>query len=786
MNAKQLNYFPRLNTVLSEAYRNELTEILERGSGHFSKSVLSVYLAFVDIAVRRTSSPYSALDIRNSNKKLEEHYSLYVGFIYSQYNFSDSRTPYNYCLALKKAFRVIFAGSDVSIKDIKLKSRETLTDDVLSCISQYKSHCISNELVEYYSGWKCKSKEGKEIHLHLANVFDNFGSDFTESINVSLSNYARTLKSKTAVSAISLLIIILNVFAEICDNYEDLKYALKAENSTKFMLNVYHVLIAKTLQNANSVESFINEWKGHYIPHFTKCFIDAGLFEEPNTPLIVPNFKSPKSNTLTISIGGKFSSMEKERVFADIPLEIKDEEALSIIEKRLKCDLEHICISFQNVVDEIKLRHKRNLDHIADGEIKIFPSTGKAFPIGLKNYLDNTVATFHHYGYGGPCSNYATFLGEKSNTLQLIKELNIPTLNTLMAFASLLVIEHPKITPSWLQEWELFDKNGNQVGLKKAGKQWVAVSFKNRRGVNLAQQEVHLTGYSKRIVDGLIEHTKFTRDALKNAGDSNWRYVMLHANLTRPIRAEELNASIRKSNGFHKYLIFDSFNKSGELILTKDKAEELAPIVTLRNIRKSRGLQIYIETKSIKAVAEALGHKEATISTLNSYLPEPLMDYFNSRWVRIFQNAIMFEALKDSPYLIKALNFSEESLNEFLNNHRLGELPALLEKANNSIEVEENQNEIEQLDELVYTLSTPLFQVLIAIQNIVESSSNEEVFIPIIENWYEAAKFILSQFNLKNKAKTYRTPPLEAKQMYEDAINNPLNLKLFKENLLCQ
>lgn len=249
---------------------------------------------------------------------------------------------------------------------------------------------------------------------------------------------------------------------------------------------------------------------------------------------------------------------------------------------------------------------------------------------------------------------------------------------------------------------------------------------------------------------------------------------------------DNINSTILASKGFHRALILDSFDDFGELILSKESAEKLAPLVSLRNIRKSRGLQIYIETHSIRAVADALGHKEANLRTLSSYLPEPLMDYFNARWVRIFQNAIIFEALKDSPYLFDALDFNEKALDDFLNNHSLGELPEQLEKANDSLVVEEHQHQIERLDELVYTLSTPLFQVLIAIQTIIETATKEEIFIPIIDKWFEAAVFILSPFALTNKAKTYRAPPLETKHMYEHAINNPLDLKIFKANLLCR
>lgn len=785
MNAQQLNFFPRLDTVLNEAYQNELKETLEIGSNHFAKAVMNVYRVYVDVAVRQSNSAYSTLEIKNSDKKLNHHFSMYVGFIYSEFNDLSAYSIYKYCLAIKKAFKVLFSKSDSLLENIKL-SATSVSVDVQSCISEYKFQTNNSDLVKYYSGWSCQSKDGKDIHLHIAKFYDKFGSKYTAAIHKTIFNYAKTQKFRTAQTSIFRFVILLNAFTELCNSDEDLQNSLKAENSTRFMLHAYHLLLSRTIQSGNDVKSFIEDWSNYYIPKFNSCFIETGFIEEPITPFIAPKFKSPKTDLQTVSIGGKFSEGEIERVFVDIPLEIKDEKALEIIESRLKIDLEHIRSSFQAVVDEIIKRDELNIEYIKYGRIRPFPMPFKSFPIGLDNHPSNTIATFYHYGFGGPTSGYPTFLGESGNSSKLIKELNLPTTSTLMAFSSLLVLEHPKITPAWLQEWELFDKNGNQVGFKQVGQLWVAVSFKNRRGVTLAQQEVHLTEHSKRIVEGLIAHTKFSRAALKELGGKDWRYVMLSSNITTPMRLDNLNSSILASKGFHRFLIKDSFDEFGDLILNKESAKKLAPLVSLRNIRKTRGLQIYIETHSIKALADALGHKKVDLKVLNSYLPEPLMDYFNARWVRIFQNAIIFEALKDSSFLFDALDFDEKKLDEFLNNHRLGELPENIKKANDCLLVEENQHKIEYLDELVYTLSTPLFQVLIAIQTIVETASQEELFMPVIDKWYEAAIFILSQFSLTNNAKTYRPTPTEAKYMYECAINNPIDLKLFKENLLCR
>jgi hypothetical protein len=372
-----------------------------------------------------------------------------------------------------------------------------------------------------------------------------------------------------------------------------------------------------------------------------------------------------------------------------------------------------------------------------------------------------------------------------------MEELNLPTLISLMPFLLLLVIAHPKITPSWLHEWELFDKNGNMIGFKQVGKQWVAVSYKNRRGATLAQQEVILTEHSKFIVESLIKHTQFAREGLKMMGNNDWRYVILASTLNKPKRFQSLGNTLITSNkdGYIQRLVTDTFIEKGgkkELVLGKHSAKRIAPLVTLRNTRKTRGLQVYLETRSIKAVSEALGHKEPNLEMLTSYLPQSLMDFFNTRWIRIFQNAIIFEALKESAYLTDALDFSEGKLEEFLINHCLGELPDNLKKANDCLVNEDNQHDITQLDELVFTLTTPLLQVLIAISVMVESALEDEVFTPIIQKWYESAVFILNHFTLSGKSITYVQGVKDSQSLYDAALGNPLDINKFKDSFLCR
>ena len=58
--------------------------------------------------------------------------------------------------------------------------------------------------------------------------------------------------------------------------------------------------------SGNDVKTFHLQWTA-IVSHFTQCFIDTNVFEEPIKPFLIPSFKEPSDNENCISIGGKLS-----------------------------------------------------------------------------------------------------------------------------------------------------------------------------------------------------------------------------------------------------------------------------------------------------------------------------------------------------------------------------------------------------------------------------------------------------------------------------------------------
>lgn len=780
MNTKQLYKYPRLNTVLSQNFSDHLLGYIEKavsGSrGDNTETPFNIYRVFIDLAASPDCATYTGLDILNSEHQMNKQLKLLVGFIYSELEVSHSK-KWRATKAIVQTFEYMAQDCDFKIQPIETNSRR-VTSDVNNCIALYDIELKDRELLDYYKGWSCFDSNGEELPTYLATIYDAFGIETTKTIDSALNNYSRTMGKTTLRGVVERITNLFNELTHHCQSSCELNQHLRAEKVSSLFEKVFSSMLLKSNINGNCTKTFFSVWQ-HTVIDYTKCFVDTDVFETPLVPIITPKYRKPLESPHSFSIGGKLTEKATERYFSWIPLHVKDEQAISIISARINNEIEHQRIVSNNIIENLNEKYNRNLGYIKSGTVKPASHVNfQSYPIG-RNHLENTVATFYHYGIAYKSQHYANFLGYKTGTNELISEINLPTTDTIQSFLYQLVIEHPAITPAWLEQWELFDKSGNQVGFRQSGKAWIAVSYKSRRGANLAQQTIILNDHSKYVIESLIKHTEWLRSQLKKEGNDDWRYMLIRATLYKGHRILNLEGG----KTFRKCCKVESINEEQEVVINKQAANELSKDITLRNLRKACGIKEYLETKSIQSVSEKLGHKKANMDILETYLPAPLLNYFNDRWIRIFQNAILLEALEGLSYLIDALDFTEESLDEFLLNHKLKELPNLINSAKLSPVSESDQKNIESLDELKFSITTPLLQILIAIINLVESESSKNIR-PVIMKWYESALFIINQFTLSSE----RTKPniYSLENLYKNAVQNPIDIKHFKRGFVYQ
>ncbi|SYZ80193.1 Uncharacterised protein [Vibrio paracholerae] len=779
VNVKTLNQLSLLDTALSAEYSKYITSAAKSSvEEKVLQPVLNIYAAYCYLVEQGN---YTAFDILNDSNSLNAHFHSLIGFTYDIDGINIKRR-YTLCYELRKLFRYIAVDKQLMLNEVQLLTRK-ISEEASICLAQFLKLKIDKTKADYLNGWQVVSKEGKSFEVHLDTLYVNFGEAFTNKVHLALKNYAYTKKSTSLAKELSRLKILFIGMSTVYNERNGLTIeALLSRNHVQnFFHKVFKVLFVRSQAAQNCPKNFHTSWRD-IITHYTECFINTGVFSEPHKPFIVPSWKDPKDVAPTFSIGGDATEKESYRWFADIPLKVKDEEAVSIIKRRLDRDMAHIWHVCMVKFEELLEREDRNKAFLKTGLVKPLSDTTGYLEynhfIGVDK-LDNTVATFYAHGIAAK-DHYLPFLGFHGNARQLCTELNLPSKSTLSALLTLLVMEHPLITPAWLARWELFDVNGNMVGYKQVGNLHIAASWKPRKGPTNAQQEVVLNEFSKSVVEFLIQHTHMSREYLKQKGDVNWRKMILTATVSNAVCPSHLNGTLHTANDFYDWLQDKSLFDKGSDITLKD-AQAISDIHSLRSIRRHRGFQIYLETRSMDAVAEALGHEKKDAKLLTSYLPNPLMDFFNDRWVRQFQNAILLEAMKDSVHYLDAVNMSAQDIEEFLNNHGISNIPEHFDHGFVQKTATDNEtSESLAFDQLTYTISTSLLQLLMAIRFIVEGSDDESSFLDIVFHWYQSAVFILDTLNSgKHSADT------DLMEMLDIAINNKLDADLIKGALLC-
>ncbi|MEZ9949968.1 hypothetical protein BCV02_01245 [Vibrio breoganii] len=773
MNTSQLRNLSFLSNALSKPLRAQLLGIIDSlyPNPYKDRSIqlVNIYAAFV---YSQGHHNFNAISVLNNKSDFQQHLDAFVGFIYEESADRSLKTKATYASRLHNVLRDLAksVGMDVASESF---SANRINDYTQRCIDTYKKSQTDSERLAYLDGWEVTSQERKHCSFNLDFMYVKYGRDFSNKVHNALKRFALTQKTNTLKNHLSCLAPLLETVSALDKrgSVASFEQSINEANVHRTFLKAYQVQLSDCLAKNTKITSF-NQRFIAAIDVYQSVFIDTKIYPAPLKPFVKPKIKAVK-NAPSFATGGKPSTLEDLRWFADIPLHIKDEQAVEIIKSRLNRDMNHLKSVLVAHFNALLAKQERNKSFIESGWVKPVTShTRRDVEIG-SNCLENTVATFCHYGikgYDGK-QQYEAFLGYRGRGHELNKELNLPTNSTLFTLTALLVIEHPKITPAWLQKLRLFDEHGRRSGYLQVGEQYILTSEKERRGRNLAQQDVVLNEFSKSVVDFIVEHTEIARQHLKALGKPDWKYLLLTSTLNTVTKPSE-SSQLYKPAPIVSRLLNNKAYAPAEHELTESDIDAIASITTHRSIRRHRGLQIYLETHSQSAVADGLGHKKADPQLLDSYLPQPLMKFFTERVIRQFQKAIILKAMEDSPYLLDAVNMTYEEIEEFLGNHGLNEMPDLNAESFESIVHDDSQS---LFDSIVFTITAPLIQLLISIRTIIDTDNDEFISNDLVQHWYQSACYLLNRFELGDFAGND-----DIEDMYQTAKTNPLNHEVIK------
>lgn len=526
--------------------------------------------------------------------------------------------------------------------------------------------------VQYWQGWPVTNKNGGTSFLPLSGFFRAYGPQFCEDVYDEAKQYLNG-RSQSIIHGLKQL----NEFCELNANYFNIEMLCSDVAMSEFWENfvIYFTVELYAEGEGQRLSTIATNWNGEFTNFVTQHLAARGIMSIGFTELpILPKRKSDYSNVKPARSGG---GLVHSKLICDIPLQLTDTEALYNVFDQLKASMASIEQWAQDEIIDHDRRWARRKFESTYGVVREIHKPGYNQSDGSfikwqrdrdnPNWYANAAKNFEHH-------NYAFLLERKAQVFpeplaQVARELGLVTPGSLQPHCIMLILKHSNITSGFLENLELFDKNGKQIGLIDEESAPKLVGYKFRRGARFAEIVVHLDAYTAGVVQSIIRITDYARKYLQAIGDDNWRFLLLTAHrsfgtIRRP-KLASYNATMGLLNEHAERLSLISS-------LPNQDAVDLLKRSTLSAVRATSAVLVYLETRSAIKMSEALGHARLDHSLLARYLPAPIWDFFQERWIRLFQAGIVLEAMSESKNILQASDFdSLKEIEDFLCNHAL-------------------------------------------------------------------------------------------------------------------
>lgn len=534
----------------------------------------------------------------------------------------------------------------------------TLAYNAAARWKQLVADCPQDTL-RYWSGWPLISRKRVTKYLSIQKVWISHGSAFAEKIYGALhSFYLKQARPAIAVHNKILNHIALNHDKWPAEAFQD------PDQVSELFQDVMHDSFLDMHDGGRDTDAYRRIWNTTMLC-IEQSLIARDIWAAPYDGL--PRAPANPDGARHWHRVGKDGVEFVSKTITRIPIEVTDDQAMKILFGDIQSDLKSV------------------LDWAQDSAYNLRSRAVMRRYIGTRSDT-NTALLDHHPEYITECRTFETD-GFRSGKYyidatygvglktELSRNFGLPVSNSLFPFQLLLVNENPAITPTYLYDLVLFKPNGEPYGFRRIDGVYYLTSRKDRLGPEKAEQTLVLNTAAAKLVMQMIRITQPLRDRLKKDGNDAWRYLFLTCGQAMDYPRKAVPTQINKG-AFAKSSMKKLLSQFSAY--TTKRGEELFDFlcrVSLASIRATVGLNVYIETGSITKMAKALGQSTTSV-TLKHYLTKAILDFFEVRWVRIFQKNMVCLAMEDSPYLFKASNFKNmEELDTFLKNHALSEIP---------------------------------------------------------------------------------------------------------------
>lgn len=589
---------------------------------------------------------------------------------------------------------------------------------------------LNSEMVQYWTGWKVTNRKKGVTYLKLCSLWNTHGKDMA----MNFYEAARLYCAKQACPETWVLNSISEYIAANETRFPEKNFQppdSMAEFGRMFMADFY---ISRIFANGDMDD--IRIYWASIARVITRVFINSRIWAKPTDPI---PYEGQKKKTLD-KVKTKMTEQGVEvkyKLMTQIPLHLTDNEAIELLFKKIDLDVKTVKDWATAQCDELWRLRQQRIEYAKIGS----PQNGG---FGAKSHDElnfaDICATFEKDGFRRGEAYLASRYGNQRK--KTAAALGLPLAGTLLPFQFLLVIEHPEITESFLNNFRLYDDNGVRSGFVKTNTGFQLIGYKSRRGNELSEQKINLTPNSIRLVEQIISITEPLRTYLKNQGDEQWRELFLTCCLGfgKPSSAPrtQWSATFKKPSLKERVLTqFRAHTKLGEKEL-----ERFLLNVSLNSCRASCAVSVYIDTHSVDKMRKALGHYRYNNFLLGHYLPSCILIFFQTRWIRIFQKGLLCVALQASPYLLQVLKFNTiDELHTFLSHHALKDIPSSLS------DPDMEEAEVENEGEVHFGLNAGILALLLSLADAVAHSHPESVIKGIARYWAKVTDLIVKNIN---------------------------------------
>jgi hypothetical protein len=588
------------------------------------------------------------------------------------------------------------------------------------------------ERIQYWSCWGIESSKGKVYYLNLPCLWASHGQDFTEDFYHQWRLFFRKMAAP-GYTDVTKMAKFLSEHSEdwpaVTFQHPQMIKAFFLAFMKDFFLDAYHRQL--------NLNSQIKAW-GRFISNCEEIFIETGKWATPyQGGLPKPTAKSD----LGLSSRKKVREdgvVVHEKLLTPVPLHVTDEEAIEILFRRIATDIKIVKLW---ALDQCRLLMARVRQRNALAKVGTPIHSGASCKSVEEIGPENICATFEKDGLQSS-RNYITSHFGNDSVEKLADLLGLPTSEKLFPFQCLLVCEHPEITSGFFDEFQLCDDNGDYIGYIKSDGGANLIGYKDRRGKKFSEQVIELNARSQQWVEEIIEVTQPLREALRREGNPAWKelFITCGAGFSRPASARlpKWNRSKFKATPILLKTLQEQFAPYEHMLPCG--MQQFLERVSLSTIRSSCGVEVYLRTKSVTEMAKALGHAQYDTKLLRRYLPDAILSFFQTRWIRIFQRSFICEAMKDSPYLLEAANFeSMEELHIFLKNHALKDIPSHLRNPDNKA----SDEQVALGNGRIYiSINVGIMTALLSLEAAVKASDKEHQVSGKARYWAEVSKAV--------------------------------------------